>query len=406
MLVLTFSLLATGCNNTSVTEKERKERVPNTTPDVIKPDNKYADVPVYDKFGQWPHKSGEEYYSSKIGTWFTVWWTEPEAATHDHWFAEGWTRLKPVDYGYYSSGDEDYLTSAFSRLKYIGIDFLVLDDTNGHWNDFGLIARNIDKVFEVAHNLGEHSPKIAIATGGPLRDGNERAQENELKVYWRLHENHPDTFFQYKGKPFLIMYIAGEVNKRYEDDRFTIRHGTGFISWQEKAQDQSIFKTEGNWGWVFDKQNIGSEVMGVQAGYNKAHQGTKIQSIHRENGKHFIELWLNAIKQNPEVIIIPSYNDHAEETGWEATEPIREPGTENCDQGTPGADPYLYEKITEAYLALRYGYIDGFMYREESSNKTFLFKDNKLTKVEPKETDLVIIIPDGYMEWESNKNTN
>ena len=45
------------------------------------------------------------------------------------------------------------------------------------------------------------------------------------------------------------------------------------------------------------------------------------------------------------------------------------------------------------------------MYREENSKETYLFKNNKLAKVEPKETDLVIIIPDGYFEWESNKNT-
>ncbi|NLN03801.1 MAG: hypothetical protein GX166_03125, partial [Clostridiaceae bacterium] len=177
ILVVTFSLFAAGCSNTSVTEKERVERVPNPTPDVIKPDNKYANVPVYDKFGQWPLKDGEEYYSSKVGTWFTVWWTDESQPTHDHWFAEGWTRLKPVDYGYYSSGDEDYLTSVLSRLKYIGIDYLVLDDTNGHWNDFGLIAKNIDQVFKVAHELGEFSPQIAIATGGPLRDGNTKIQE-------------------------------------------------------------------------------------------------------------------------------------------------------------------------------------------------------------------------------------
>ena len=69
------------------------------------------------------------------------------------------------------------------------------------------------------------------------------------------------------------------------------------------------------------------------------------------------------------MIIIPSYNDHAEETGWEATVPIRPPSNENCDQGTEGEDPYLYEKITEAYLALRYGFIDGFMYRRKTAKK-------------------------------------
>lgn len=403
LFAILASLMLTSCQKPQE-EKKRVDRIPNPTPDVIKSENKYANVKVYDKFGQWPYKDGQEYYSAEIGTWFTVWWTKEGEATYSHWFDQGWTRLKPVDYGYYSSGDVDYLTSALSRLKYIGIDYVMLDDTNGHWNDFGLIARNMNTVFKTAHELGDNSPKVAIATGAPMREGNTKQQTKELDAYWKYNEEFPGTFYTYKDKPFLIMYIAGEVNRRHYDDRFTIRHGYRIISWQDKANDQSIFKTEGNWGWVFNIQNEGSEVFGVQPGYNKAHQGTKINTIYRKNGQHYIESWLAAIKANPQMIIIPSYNDHAEETGWEATEPIREPSTENCDQGTPGEDPYLYEKITEAYLALKYGYIDGFIYREESSNKAYLFKDNKLTEVTPNEDDLVIIIPDGYMAWEKAKN--
>ena len=116
-------------------------------------------------------------------------------------------------------------------------------------------------------------------------------------------------------------------------------------------------------------------------------------------------MWLHAIKTNPEMIIIPSYNDHAEETGWEATEIVREADGKDYDTGTPDSDPYLYEKITEAYLALKYGYIDSFIYREESSKQAYLFKDNMLTKVKADKNDLVIIIPDGYMEWEFNRNS-
>lgn len=405
LLAVIASLLLTACQSSQPpVEKKRIERIPNEMPDVIKTENQFAEVAVYDKFGQWPYKGGDEYYSSEIGTWFTVWWTKKGEATYSHWYDKTWTRLKPVDYGYYSSGDSDYLISVLSRLKYIGIDYVVLDDTNGHWNDMGLIARNMNAVFQTAFELGEFSPKVAIATGAPIREGNAKQQTKELDAYWEYYEQYPGTFYTYKDKPLLLMYIAGEVNQRHYDDRFTIRHGTGFISWQNRASDQTIFKTEGNWGWVFDIQNAGSEVFGVQPGYNKSHQGTKIDSIFRNNGQHYIEAWLAAIKANPAVIIIPSYNDHAEETGWEATVPVRENTVPNSDPGTPGEDPYLYEKITEAYLALKYGYIDGFIYREESSSNAFLFKDNQLTQVTPGETDLVIIIPDGYMAWEKAKN--
>ena len=90
----------------------------------ITSDNPYKDVKIIDKFGKWPEQKGEPYYSSQVGTWYTVWWTAKGARTFDHWTAKDWTRVKPVDYGYYSSGDEDYLTHVLLRLKYIGIDFI------------------------------------------------------------------------------------------------------------------------------------------------------------------------------------------------------------------------------------------------------------------------------------------
>ena len=115
----------------------------------ITSDNPYKDVKIVDKFGQWPEKKGEPYYSSQVGTWFTVWWTAKGEKTFDHWTAKDWTRVKPIDYGYYSSGDEDYLTHVLLRLKYIGIDFIALDDTNGHWNDYGLIAENMAAIWAI-----------------------------------------------------------------------------------------------------------------------------------------------------------------------------------------------------------------------------------------------------------------
>lgn len=249
-----------------------------------------------------------------MGTWFTVWWTKEKDTFYDQWFSEDMCRLKPVDYGYYSSGDKDYLTSVFLRLDYIGIDFLMLDSTNGHGNYKGMDLRNMYKCFQVADSLGQYAPKIAIATGGYMRLGaNEKPQSEYDTYYKQYYQKFPNTYYHYEGKPLLLIYIAEYVNARYQDNqnRFTQRYGTGFISWQNNAQDQTIWKTQGNWGWVFDTQNKNTEIMGVQPGYNKAHQGVSIQSFPRDNGKRYTQMWLEAIKENPKVIMIPSYNDHA-----------------------------------------------------------------------------------------------
>ncbi len=375
----------------------------NEKPDVIEADSKYANVKVYDKFGKWPLKTGKEYYSSDVGTWFTIWWMNKGEVSYDfHWFQE--CRLKPVDYGYYASNNVDYLTSVFARLKYIGIDFLLLDDTNGHWNDTGLISRNMTAILRVASKDGAYAPKIAIATGAPLREGNTAQQQKEYDQYGKFYTKFKSAFYHYGGKPLLVNYIAGVANARYSDNqnRFTIRYGTGLISWQKNASNQSIFKTQGNWGWVFDMQNPGSEIMGVQPGYNKP--GMESSVVKREGGKHYIEQWLAAIKANPKVIMIPSYNDHCEETGWEATTPVKKAGT-GLDQVPAGEDPYLYEKITEAYMALRYGYIDGFFYKVENTTQVYQYKNGGLKKVAASAAgkNPIILLPQGYIEWEKNR---
>ncbi|MBR5500027.1 MAG: hypothetical protein IKV74_00710 [Clostridia bacterium] len=398
----------TSMPTTVPTQQPAKQPANNEKPDLLGANNKYKDVAIYDKFGAWPSKSGETYYDSDVGTWFTVWWTKEKETLYDQWFATDMCRLKPVDYGYYSSGDKDYLTSVFLRLNYIGIDFLMLDSTNGYGNYSGMDSRNMGRCFQVANTLGEYAPKIAIATGGYMRLGKNAEQQAEYDTYYKqYYQKYPNMYYHYEGKPLLLVYIAEFVNARYQDNqnRFTQRYGTGFISWQNNAQNQTIFKTQGNWGWVFDTQNKNTEIMGVQPGYNKAHQGVDIESFPRDNGKRYTQMWLEAIKANPKVIMIPSYNDHAEETGWEATTPIRA-GAAGSAKDYPNEDPYVYEKITEAYLALRYGYIEGFFYKVEETIQVYQCVNGSLEKVDASKAgnEPIILLPKGYMEWEFNRN--
>lgn len=133
---------------------------------------------------------------------------------------------------------------------------------------------------------------------------------------------------------------------------------------------------------------------GVNPGYSKVHYGVDGYYIPRENGKTYINMWLDAIKSNKEAIILCSYNIHPEETGWEAVKPIRKVENDNED---PYKDPFLYEKITEAYLALRYGFIEGFKYKEESTD-VYLYRQQKLEKCDFNDSELVIIITEFRLE--------
>lgn len=414
VLMLSVGFLA-GCGNTqgseSPTSRPVREPANNEKPNLITEDNVYADVRIYDKFGAWPQKTGDEYYASEIGTWYTLWWQAEGHPEYQNWFLEDWTRLKPVDYGYYCSGDQDYLTSVLARMKYIDIDFVMLDDTNSPEKGFfQSITSNLYNVFKAANALNGYTPKLAIATGGAIREfNNAKQQQSDIDRYYKLYEKYPDLYYFWEEKPLLLMYVAMTPDVRYQDNqnRFTQRYGTGFISWQNLSRDTSLYTTQGNWGWVWDMQNEGTEIIGVQPGFNKAHQGITLQSFPRDNGVRYTQMWLHAIKTDPKVIMIASYNDHAEETGWEATTPIR-PAIASAAQDVPGEDPYVYEKITEAYLALRYGYIEGFFYQVENTKQVYQCVNGYLEKVKSSAAqdagEPIILLPQGYIEWELNRN--
>lgn len=403
-----------GFNNISYFNKTFKKHYGITpsklyeSTDTIK--NKYSFIKTENKFGQWPEKIDKPYYKSKVGTTFATWWTEPTSPTHEHWYAKNFNRLKPVEYDYYSCGDPEYLANVFERMKNIGIDFVLLDDNNPHWNDFGYIARNINICFETARSMKNNAPKLAILTGHPLIEGKMDVLQYSIDMYYYDYvSKFPETYYNWKDKPLLVLNVAREIDKigSYYDDRFTIRYGTGLVRQQKFIKDletekqefvMSILSQTGNWARVFDAPNPNPEIIGVNPGYSKVHSGIDGYYIPRENGKTYMNMWLEAIKSNREVILIGSYNIHPEETGWEAVKPIRKISTDNDD---PCKDPFLYEKITEAYLALRYGFIEGFKYREESSTEVYLYCENKLVKHSSNDNDLVIVIPDGYFDWKS-----
>ena len=91
-----------------------------------------------------------EYYSSKVGMWYTVWWDSEEkdiAHYQGHWINE--TRVKPIQHGYYATDDQQKLKDDYTYFTKIGIDYLILDDTNAHGADGGNIATHINACFQM-----------------------------------------------------------------------------------------------------------------------------------------------------------------------------------------------------------------------------------------------------------------
>ena len=343
-----------------------------------------------------------EYYTSNIGMWYCVWWDseEKDPKFFDwHWIKE--TRVKPVKHGYYATDDPIKLEDDFTYFNEIGIDFLVLDNTNGHFSDEGNIAAHIEACFKMAQKLGDKSPKLSFAGGGPLYLGNESGMKDELDLFYTYANNrYKDNYFYWKGKP-LVVFFVGPHNYGYKDDRYTIRLASGHVSESVPVKDQYHIEKNGLWGWVYDMQYEDSEIFGINPGWSRSHNNlhTSKEPTSRDNGKRYISMWLEAIKNNPEVIMIASWNDHAEETGIEAVqllEPIE--GRENEMD-----DPYFYQKVTEGYLALRTGFLEGWYYRLESDDTVYKYTNGILNKVEEPDNEVVIVVPDDYFAWSGVK---
>jgi hypothetical protein len=346
------------------------------------------------------------YYESSIGMWYTVWWdsVEKNPLYARHW--DDWTRVRPVRFGYYATDDVQKLDFDFRMFRKWGIDYLLLDDTNGHYNDGGNIDEHIRAIYKKAAELGEYAPKINIAGGRPLINGDVAGMQAELDIFAGLAEQYPGQVFLWKAKPLFVNYNVPQ-NYTYKDarERFTMRPAGGMTSegWNVRKETGLIYT--GLWGWVFDKQYGGSEVYGLTAGWSRDHNelGHPLAPVSRGNGKRYQEEWLAAVKANPEMIVIASWNDHAEECGIEAVEilsPI--PGRE-----TDNKNPFYYEQLTEGYLGLKTGYIEGFYYRSENENRIYRYQDKKLVKVDGvNDRTSVIVVPSDYYEWAGVERIN
>lgn len=379
--------------------------------------------------------ANREYYSAKTGLWYTVWWQdnaektpEPYRRHEEHW--KMWTRMTPVR-GTYSSGDPEIIKEHMALFSRYGLDFVLLDDTNGHGADYGSIDYNMDQIYNTV-SVMENAPKIAVALGGtfnlPENENTvpERNQEAGI-IYQKYFEKYPETYFSWKDKPLLVSYGFSSFF-HWDDDRFSVRYATGSVN--EGIHSGYVPKT-GLWGWVFNNQTDNQEVYGVIPGFNKgpipgSTKDSVMDQIRREQGSYYMKNWLEAIKSGREVIMITSWNDFAEEPAIEAALPKSDEEIDPIAKqiGYPmdlrherdkknGSDrhniwldyygqpaPFWYEEITWAYLALKTTLLDGYYYREEGEDGFYQYLEGALVpQTQQPHGHPVILLPKGYFDW-------
>ena len=347
-------------------------------------------------------KSDKSYYDACVGMWYTVWWDSEQnnpALFKSHWMGE--TRIYPIKDGYYAADDVQKLRNDFTYFNTIGIDFLLLDDTNDHRADSGNIAEHIDACFHTARELGSTAaPKLCFCGGSPLLNNNEQRMVEEMDIFYDYAQQYAEHTFYLDSKPLFVNFnIPTHYEWQDPKGRFTMRPAAGHTSEGSGYINKSYLEKVGMFGWVFDRQYPNSGVYGINPGWSRCHNGQTFNAppLSREHGDYYRKQWLNAIKSKPNVIIVASWNDHSEETGIEAVkllEPIPGRGEE---------DPFFYQRITEGYLALKQGFLDGFVYCQESRpDRMYLYQNKRLQEI-PSESlqqrHPYIIVPDDYFAW-------
>lgn len=258
-----------------------------------------------------------------VGVWYSVFWHKPSAlgvingTSYEHW--SDWVRLHPV-LGQYSSGDPQVINVYFDQMKEIGVDFIILDYTNGIWideqgrtGDRPYMDLNVRSIFEVADTRGDI--KVAVAIGGALWMREDVSlHEREADYVWSEFA-HRLSYFNFHRKPLLVVYAdAFQVVKYmnvWSDERFTVRWASGHAHWILPYAPLG----QGSWGWLFtEPYPINREVMGASPGWDTAHLGRATTPIDRENGELFKRMLNRAVDAKPEVIIVSEWDDWSEET--------------------------------------------------------------------------------------------
>ncbi len=339
-----------------------------------------------------------------VGAWYSLYFYEIGSNPVDHWSLEGF-RYKPL-LGRYNSAD--VIAQQYPLMKNAGINYLLLDDTNGVGNDGGQIQANAVKIF----NSLPHDMPIAMAGGyGLWGKHSEQDQNTEAQHFWDHFGQKPNYLQWYNlesgsYKPLLVIlnelesfYPNDEIKRYWKDSRFSVRYAAGYVnSLNPNLQE---YAKQGLWGWATHSQVLSSETMVVQPGWHTAHIKNRphvYSPIYRTQGENYTKHWLNVLKVKPRNVIIASWNDWAEETAIEpATREVAEAELFSDSYGEEVPDYYL--KITNGYTQLRRGLINGYYYRSEANINVYQVVNGELILQKDMPHKMpVIVLPDGVLE--------
>jgi hypothetical protein len=318
----------------------------------------------------------------QFGLWYTAWWTADDQFHH-------WSNCHRLPArGRYTAGDPAVIRAHYAVFRDLGVDFLIMDDTNSVGNDGGRINDNIRAWFDFMDSqpAAKRIP-ICIAGGDEMRKGGKTAEQHAADFYWRAWAQRPG-YFKLNGKPLVLVdtdknYGPGDWN----DPRFAVR-------WAYNGDNRAAMARNHAWGWgSYAPAPALGECMSIWPGHRYpryvAEQGKDPLEAPREGGELYVREWLRVLQSGPQYVTVADWNNFEEETALEESYA--------WEDARGHSVPALYVRITRAYSRLRDStLVQGEYYRAANQPDVYLFDGRKLVyQAAMPHRAAVILVPDG-----------
>jgi hypothetical protein len=316
-------------------------------------------------------------YATDVGTWLITYNNASMWQTHFH--RPFPIMHRPLDqHGGYSipeSADGSQIDFYLAQMASAGIDFVLLEDTNGGFpgtpygtdnawivSNSALVAQRI-KIWNDSHSwkikyavaIGTHDAVCQSSPG--VFDDRGLCAERQARSVWDHFANHPsyggsNYYYYVNGAPLLVLYSfnvhdplaqwhAYGGDKTY-GNRYTVRG----------ANDSKA----GEYGWqAASGPQIHPEVEVVSPGWNNHNAGG---NYSRERGNRYQRDWNTVIASaRPRIVMIQSFNDYHEDSAiWTADTTAVDTNTSERWIGDDGAFHHSqYWDATVANIAVMRG---------------------------------------------------
>lgn len=229
----------------------------------------------------------------------------------------------------YDSNEIAVIDQHLSLIKAAGIIFLILDLTNNVETQF-IKSRALTLRSRVQTTQDVY---YTVAIGGIQFDHQPSTLESEAEIVWNDFANGDVSYFNLESKPLLVCYGSDQDKISWENYTGTKTYASKFtLRWAKgEPTSQNVVPSEYHlyYGWAFTEGSLpNQDSMVVMPGWNN-HLGNG-NPVPRNNGLFYQNnCWDRVMQSDPELVIINSFNEYAEETAVAPSVSLEDPWPAN-----------------------------------------------------------------------------